>query len=204
MKKMLTSGSVARGLNFWGAVLLAVVSLLSLPRTAQAQATASASLNGTITDATGATVPGAAIKLTDTRTNTSYTAQTASDGGYRFVDLPPGPAYSLTITKEGFQTLVLNNIYLPTATATTRDVKLELGAVSQTVEVTAEGGSVSLNTTDATIGHVLDMQAISNLPDEFRDDPGNLLRIQAGVTNALTTSGNAISSNIDPNHTRDG
>ena len=192
------------GLKGIDILAIALTILLGMPRAVAAQGTASASMNGTITDTSGATVPGATIKLTDTRTNTSYTAQTASDGGYRFVDLPPGPGYSLTITKEGFQTLVLNNIYLPTATATTRDAKLELGTVSQTVEVTAEGGSVSLNTTDATIGNNLDLNAVQNLPDEFRDDPGALLRLQLGVTSAQTTSGNAISSNIDPNHTRDG
>jgi hypothetical protein len=184
-----------------GAFLM--VALLTLvPSATRAQGLAS--LNGTVTDTSGATVPGANVKLENTRTGAVLTTQTASDGGYRFVDVPPGPAYAITVTKDGFQTYVLNGIYLPVATATTKDAQLTLGQVSQTVEVTAETGSVSLNTTDATIGSNLDMHAVENLPDEFRDTPGNLLRLAVGVTSAQTTAGNAITSNIDPNHTRDG
>ena len=47
-------------------------------------------------------------------------------------------------------------------------------------------------------GTNLDMHAVANLPDEFRDDPSALLRLQVGVTSAQTTAGNAITSNIDP------
>ena len=183
-------------------VLLVVLAFLTVPFVAHAQGLAS--LNGTVTDASGGIVPGAAVKLTNTRTNATFTAQTASDGGYKFVDVPPGPDYSLTVTKDGFQTLTLNGLYLPVATQTTKDLQLTLGSVSQTVEVVASTGSVSLNTTDDTIGNNLDMHAIQNLPNEFRDDPGNLLRLQLGVTSAQTTAGNAINSNVDPNHTRDG
>ena len=162
-----------------------------------------ASLTGTVTDNAGATVPGASVKLVDTRTGTSYFAKTAGDGSYRLVDLPPGPGYSLTITKEGFQTFVLNNLYLPVATPTTQDVKLELGTLAQTVEVTAEG-SVTLNTTDATIGHELDIHAVDTLPNEFRADPSNLLRLEVGVVSAQVNSGQAKRANLDPNNTRDG
>lgn len=167
------------------------------------QAQGSASLNGTITDQSGGSVAGASLKLVDTRTGTTYTAQTGKDGGYKFVDVPPGPGYALTVTKEGFQTFVLNGLYLPVATATTKDVQLELGSISQSVEVTAEG-SVTLNTTDATIGNNLDMHEVENLPDEFRDDPANLLRIQAGVVSAVVNQGQTVQANLDPNHTRDG
>ncbi len=183
------------------AVLVLLV-FLTTPFIAKAQGLAS--LNGTVTDSTGGTVAGATIKLTDTRTNATFTTQASIDGGYRFVDLPPGPAYSLSVSKDGFQTFVLTGLYLPVATATTKDVQLTVGAVSQTIEVTAPGGSVTLNTNDATIGNNMDMHAVQNLPDEFRDDPSALLRLQLGVTSAQTTSGNAITSNIDPNHTRDG
>ncbi|MGA3293286.1 MAG: TonB-dependent receptor [Candidatus Acidiferrales bacterium] len=167
------------------------------------QAQGMASLTGTISDTAGAAVPGASVKLQDTRTGTNYFAKTAGDGSYRLVDLPPGPGYALTVTKDGFQTFVLNNLYLPVATPTTQDVRLELGTLSQTVEVTAEG-SVTLNTTDATIGHNLDMHAVSSLPDEFRDDPSALLRLEVGVVSAVVNNGSGKSANLDPNHTRDG
>ena len=179
-----------------------VIAFIALPMGARAQGLAS--LNGTVTDPTGGIVPAASVKLQNTQTGVVFTTQSGSDGGYRFSDVPPGPGYSLTVTKEGFQTLVQNGIYLPTATATTKDAQLAVGQVSQTVEVTANTGSVSLDTTDATIGNNIDMNAVASLPDEFRDNPSALLRIEVGVTNALTSTGNAITSNIDPNHTRDG
>lgn len=185
-------------------VILAFIAMAVVALPAGAKAQGLASLNGTITDSSGSVVPGASVKLQNAQTGVAFTGESGSDGGYRFVDVPPGPAYSLTVTKDGFQTLVLNAIYLPTATATTKDAQLAVGQVSQTVEVTANTGSVSLDTTDATVGSTIDMTAVANLPDEFRDTPGNLLRLAVGVTSAQTTAGNAITSNIDPNHTRDG
>ena len=131
--------------------LLVLVALLAVPFITKAQGLAS--INGTVTDASGATVAGADIKLENTRTNATYSGQSGKDGGYRIVDVPPGPGFALTVTKDGFETFVLSGIYLPVATATTKDVQLTIGTVSQTTEVTAEAGSVSLNTTDASIGN---------------------------------------------------
>jgi Carboxypeptidase regulatory-like domain len=187
-----------RNLRFLAVLCLA---LASLPVIAKAQSVAS--VTGTVTDNSGAAVPGASIQLQDTRTGNSYFAKTAGDGTYRIVDLPPGPGYSLTVKKDGFQTFVLGNVYLPVATPTTEDVKLELGTLSQTVEVTAQG-SVTLNTTDTTIGNNLDMHAVDSLPNEFRDDPANLLRLQLGVVSAQSGPQNAAAANMDPNGTRDG
>ena len=120
----------------------------------------------------------------------------------------PGPGYSLTVTKDSFQVLEINNLYLPVAVATTQDATLQLGSVSQKVEVTAQG-SISLNTTDTTIGNNLDMRAVENLPNEFRDDPAQLLRLQVGVVSAQSPLRRAqlpaLSSNVDPNgNSRDG
>jgi hypothetical protein len=186
-------------------VAFAVVALLAgfLFVSGRVEAQSTASLTGTVTDSGGAAVPGADVKLTDTRTGTDHTATTGGDGTYRLVDLAPGPGYALTVSKQGFQVFVVNNLYLPVATATTQDIKLALGTLSQKVEVTAEG-SVTLNTTDATIGHDLDMHAVANLPNEFRDNPGELLRLETGVVSAQVNQGQAKNANIDPNHSRDG
>lgn len=182
-------------------LLLLLAALLVLPAIVTAQSVAS--VTGIVTDSSGAAVPGAGVKLVDTRTGTAYFAKTAGDGSYRIVDLPPGPGYSLTVTKDGFETFVVASLYLPVATPTTQDVKLELGTVSQKIEVTAEG-SVTLNTTDTTIGNNLDLHAVSSLPNEFRDDPSNLLRLQVGVVSAQSGRSDTAAANIDPNGTRDG
>jgi hypothetical protein len=159
-----------------------------------------ASVTGTVTDTSGAAVADASVTLLNTGTNASYAAKTGENGAYRIADIPPGPGYALTVRKDGFEIFVVNNLYLPVATATTQDVQLKLGTIQQRVEVTAEG-SITLNTTDTSIGNTFDMRTIESLPNEFRDDPGQLLRLEAGVVSAQTPRGNP--SN-DPNFSRDG
>jgi hypothetical protein len=187
----------------WIFVAFVLAVLCAVPTVTNAQSIAS--VTGTVTDSSGAAVPGASIILVDTRTNNSYFGKTAGDGSYRIPEVPPGPGYSLTVKKDGFQVSVINGLYLPVATATTQDVKFELGTLSQKVEVTAEG-SVTLDTTDAMIGNNLDTHALSALPNEFRDNPANLLRLEPGVVSAITPAGGPASGTgaLDPNLTRDG
>jgi hypothetical protein len=158
------------------AVILAV--LFVFPMIAAAQSVAS--ITGVISDASGATVAGASIKVTNTQTNTSYFGKTAGDGTYRIVDIRPGAGYSLTVRKDGFETTILSGIYLAVATTTTRDVRLQLGSIDQSVEVTA-GASASINTTDASIGNVVETQQVEALPSLFRNDAAALLQLAPGV-----------------------
>ena len=185
--------------------LLVSAALCAFPALTRGQATGTAGVTGTVTDNTGAVVPGASVKLVDTRTSTEYFGKTAGDGSYRVSDLPPGPGYALTISKDGFQSVSVTNLFLVVAVTTTQDVQLTLGAVQQTVTVTAEG-SVTLNTTDTSIGNNIDTHAIESLPNEYRDDPANLLRLEVGVVSAQTPPGQPTSGTgaIDPNLTRDG
>jgi len=156
-----------------------------------------ASLTGFVTDPSGGRVAGANLKLVDTRTGTVYEAKSGNDGSYKFPVVPPGPGYTLTASKDGFQSVTISNIYLAISSTRNQDVHLEVGAISQTVEVTSEG-SVTLNTVDSTIGNNFDLRAVASLPNEFRDDPANLLRLQPGVVSAQG------GVNADPSGSRDG
>jgi Carboxypeptidase regulatory-like domain/TonB dependent receptor len=142
-----------------------------------------AGLAGTVTDNSGGAVADATVKLVNTRTGNHYEMKTNATGYYRLVQLAPGPGYDLTISKDGFKLSTVANLYLPVATTRTQDVLLEVGTVTQTVEVKSEG-SVSLDTTDVTIGNNFDMRAVATLPNQFRDNPGNLLRLQPAVVSA--------------------
>ncbi len=102
-----------------------------------------ASLTGIVTDKSGGVVSGASLKLTDTRTDAAYATKSASDGSYKFAKLAPGPGYVLLVSKDGFQSYTISNLYLPVATTSTQNVQLELGSINQTVEVKSEG-SVTL------------------------------------------------------------
>ena len=92
------------------------------------------------------------------------------------------------VSKDNFKTFSISNLYLAVATTRTQDVVLELGSITQKVEVTSEG-SISLNTTDITIGNNFDMRAVANLPNEFRGNAANLLRLQPAVVSADTQNG---------------
>jgi hypothetical protein len=187
---------IKRILGVFAALLTTTLTMGAISARAQEVA----SLTGVVTDKDGGTVSDVAVKLADTRTGAKYATTTGGDGTYRFQQLSPGPGYTLTLSKNGFQTTSISNLYLPVATTTTRNVQLAIGAVSETIEVRAEG-SVSLNTTDSAIGTNFDMRAVSSLPVEFRADPAALLRLAPAVVSAQGPQGNA---NSDPSGSRDG
>ena len=163
------------------AFIVVVAILVFLPALSHAQEFAG--LVGTVTDESGGAIGKATVTLVNTRTGATMQEQTGDTGAYRFVQLAPGPGYELRISKDGFRSITISNLYLAVATTRTQDVQLSVGTVTQTVEVKSEG-SVSLNTTDSTIGNNFDLRAVADLPNEFRDDPANLLRLQPGVVSA--------------------
>jgi Carboxypeptidase regulatory-like domain len=146
-----------------------------------------AGLVGTVTDESGGAIGKATVTLVNTRTGTSLQSQTGDTGLYRFVQLAPGPGYELRFSKDGFKSVTISNLYLAVATTRTQDIQLAVGTVTQTVEVKSEG-SVSLDTTDSTIGNNFDLRAVSSLPNEFRGNAANLLRLQPAVVSADTSS----------------
>lgn len=147
-----------------------------------------ASLTGIVTDASGAVVADAQVNLVDTKTNTAYDAKTNSVGAYLFTKLLPGPGYKLTITKEGFDTMVVPSLYLAVNTTHTQNAQLRIGRTTETVEVKGVGSAVSLNTNDATVGNNFDMNMVHELPVQVRDNPTALLGYQPGVLSLTTGS----------------
>ena len=146
-----------------------------------------ASITGTVMDQRGDAVSDAAVTLTNTRTGAVYSAKTGSYGAYLFAKVAPGPGYTLSVVKDNFKTYTISDLYLAVATTRTQDVNLELGSVTQKVEVKSEG-SVTLNTTDSTIGNNFDVRAVSSLPNEFRGNAANLLRLEPAVVSADTNN----------------
>ncbi len=140
--------------------LLCLAAFLSLACvSAMAQQTLG-SINGTITDASGAVVQGASVKARALATNLEVSAQSKSDGSFSLTDLPIG-TYRVTFTKEGFQTADYPQIIVQGNRTTTVNASLKPGAVSSTVTVNA---TPLLNETDTTTGYVLDSAVIDNTP----------------------------------------
>ncbi len=159
------------GFAFVGTVLLA----LSLTVTAMAQSATSGAIVGVVTDKASAVVSGVEIELVNAATNQSLKAKSNSDGQYTFPAIPPGE-YTITVVKAGFRKTTLSNFKVDVAKSYTLPIALEVGDLTQTVEVAAAAG-VELQTTDATVGNVIAGKDMPFLPALTRQ-ANDLLRIQ--------------------------
>ena len=92
--------------------------------------------NGTVTDPSGAVLPNATVKATNTGTGVETTATSTSAGVYRLPYLPPG-TYRFSVTAPGFKTVVRDNVNLSVAQTLTIDFTMEVGNVADQVTVTA-------------------------------------------------------------------
>lgn len=156
--------------------LFSILSLLcsfALPGLAQTSFT---SLRGTVTDATGAVVPNAEVKLTNKATDVADTRTTDEHGFYQFVQLRPG-SYVIATTASGFQQMTKEADLLVNQPATI-NFSLGVGAATEIVNVSAE--AQTLNTTDASLGSAMNNQYIQSVPTEGRNVP-DLLSVQPGV-----------------------
>ncbi len=136
---------------------------LTIP--SRAQSIISGDVTGTITDPTGASIPGATVTLTNVNTNVSQTAATNDAGSYRFAFVPPG-SYKVDVKAGGFQPQRTPNVVVVAGQPTTVNVQLMVAGATQVVNV-EEGASV-VQTQNADVATNYDTQMIENLPN-----PGN-------------------------------
>src|ERR1700735_4642068 len=140
-------------------VVLMVCSIFLFAVRAQAQATLG-SINGTVTDKSGALVQGASVKVRNIGTNLEQAISTRNDGSFSVVDLPIG-TYSVTVSKDGFKTEVFTQILVRGGLTTTVNVSLVVGQVSATVTVEA---TPLMNQTDTSNGYTLGSDLVENIP----------------------------------------
>jgi hypothetical protein len=155
--------------------LIAILSILALSTIAQESR---ATLTGNISDPNAAAVPGATITVRNLQTNQTTTATTSEEGNYTVTSLQPG-TYSVTVEAQGFKRAVSERVELSTATTSTIDVTLEVGAVDQSVTV-IEGEVPLLETDTATRGQVIENRRITELPLNGRN-PIMLATLAPGV-----------------------
>lgn len=162
------------------ATLLLISLLLPCLLFAQGEAV-NARLTGTVLDPTGLPVPKAKVTLSNAATGFGREYLTGSDGQYAFPSLPPG-RYELKVEKEGFSTYQQSNIVLAVAQSSTLNARLEVGAVNQVVEVTAD--APLLQTGHANIGAEVSSKQALELPLNIRN-VFNLVLLSSGVNNQL-------------------
>jgi len=124
------------------------------------------SIQGTVTDQQGATVPRAKVVVKNVNTNIEVNLSTNSDGFYLAAELVPGK-YSVRVSAQGFSPLEINGLAVTAGTVTTADAKLTVGAVSQRVEVTAKPPLVEA--TPANFTTALETKYIQDVPLVGRD-----------------------------------
>src|SRR5579872_3889107 len=94
-----------------------------------------ATLLGSVTDATGAIVPGAKVTITEASTGTTRTGVTNDSGNYTFPDIPPG-TYSVSVERSGFKKESRTGVVVEVNSSARIDVRLQPGALTETIEVT--------------------------------------------------------------------
>src|SRR6266404_5578589 len=180
---------------FLGVVVTLVFVVISTAVSLSAQTASTSTVTGTVSDKTGATVPNAKVDLEDVDTKATTSVTTGSDGGYTFPSVRPGN-YSITVSSKGFRQSVVSSVRVAIGKSALVNVLLEVGGVTETVEVSA-GTGVELQTLDASVGGVLDSNLLASMPTLSRDATAlMLLQPMAipGFNGAVSGSGDGNSS----------
>jgi hypothetical protein len=174
---------------------LVVCALLLLFTSAAFGQLTTADILGTVTDATGAVVPNAAVVLTNTGTNEKRTTTTNNSGDYSFNILPVGH-YSVSVKAGGFQVSITKDLSVEAGDRARNDVHLQLGSESTIVEVTAT--TPLLQADSATVSSTVTAKAVQDLPLNGR----NFVQLVALVPGANAGAGNSLSSGGRPDDRR--
>lgn len=177
-------------------ILLAVLLMAGAAPPAMAQGT-SGTIAGTVTDAAGAVIPGVRVVMTNEGTGFTRTAVTNALGQYVAYAMPPG-RYRIEVEHTGFQRLVRTNIELTAADAITVDLRLTIGDVQQTIEVTEAAPLLQSQT--ATVSTLVSNQQMLEMPLQTRTFTALLLLGPGATTGSsgnLNTSPYAMRGNVN-------
>ena len=158
-----------------------------------------ASLQGTVTDPSGASVPYADVAIKNAATGLTVALHTSGDGHYIAPSLQPGGPYTIVVEAKGFKNTEVIGVGLDVNQQATVDISLQLGGKTETVQVTGE--APLLESSSGAIGQVVDNRSIVNLPLNQRN-VYSLVFLVPGTTGSVSTQYN--SANISINGGRPG
>jgi hypothetical protein len=169
--------------------------IFASPKALLAQST-QATFLGTVKDASGAAVTGAKVKITNVDEGVSHSFTTDSSGDYRAPDFKPG-RYTIEITKDGFQTAVIEALQLVARQELRVDAALQVGAVNERVIVEDTSSGV-INTENSSISATIDANAVTGMATTYRANgettPLTLIQILPGVQPDSDTSANGLNA----------
>ena len=141
--------------------LLVFACLLTSVPPAHAQGSATSSLSGIVTDTGGGVIPGATVVVKNNATGVTTESTTTAAGTFNVPALDPG-TYTVTISLGGFKTAVITDVRLLSATPANIQAKLEVGALTETVEV--KGGSTLVQTQSTAVTSTIAVEQLNELP----------------------------------------
>ncbi len=181
-------------------VFFGLLVVLVLPSIVSAQSQSTGTVAGTVSDATGAIVPGAEVELVNKATSDSRPAVTSEAGRFSFTFLPPGD-YTLTVSLPGFKRLVRDDIPVNVTQTVDLDLMLELGSITE--QVTVAGTAPLVQKTQTALGHVVEEEMLTDLPlssRNFTQIIGLTPGVQAPVADAGALGRNSV--NVSANGAR--
>ena len=143
------------------AALFGIVAVLTVPSIWAQGVSGSASVAGTVTDTTGAVIPGASVVLLNVERGSEQEVSTNEAGNYAYPDITPG-TYSVRVSSDGFQTREVTDLQVQVGQRAAVNVELEVGQVTEVV--TVEAAAVLLETESNAIGTVVDSERVNELP----------------------------------------
>jgi hypothetical protein len=183
---------------FQATLLLFVAGLLTGVR---AQTTTAGNISGTVRDPSGAVVPNAEVVIKEERTGFTRTVNTGSDGIYSAQSLPVG-LYTVTTSPQGFKTTVASGIELHVSENLVVNLTLEVGAVSETVTVTAE--AITVETRSGNVSSLIGEKQVTELPLNGRNYaqlalivPGVSPEYRSGAGGAFASRGTGLNAGVD-------
>src|SRR5947209_1362999 len=179
--------------GMWSVFGLAAVLLLSSLATYAQKLTGT--ITGTVTDTSGAAVPGASVIATNTATAKVYNSKTDAQGNYTIVELPDS-TYNVKITSQNFKEFTAINAVVHVATTTTVDAQLQVGNVTEAI--TVQANALQVQTDDAALGATVDGTQVKELPLNGRNFV-QLTQLQPGVSaaNNFQNTGKGLNGGVD-------
>ncbi len=165
--------------------------MLCIHQLARAQGVTTGSIQGTVTDTSGALVPDATVTVTNSATNISQTLTTRADGAFTIPNLAVN-TYRVRVEKKGFTTAVTQNVVVTVNEAAVLNMQLSLGAETQTVTVEAQTAPLTTDTGDRSTA--VSAQTIAKLPLQISS---GFRQVDAFLTLAPGVTGNTFSARIN-------
>lgn len=188
---------IASKLGFSALLLLALAIVVTPAANAQVLY---GSIVGTVTDESGASIPGATVTVMNTATGASREGSTSEDGLYRFTNVQAG-SFDITVNSEGFRAYLAEGVTVSVNTVTRVDVPMQVGAVTE--QITVEASAARLQTEKASTSSEITAENVTSLPLPGFRNYQSLVNLVPGATPArfqnsiLDTPARSLSTNIN-------